>query len=392
MNRNVFISINPEMLKWARIADNMDIEYIARKYNKKNSKKAIEFITDLEKGTIKPTLSQMVKLAKIYRRSVSIFYLSQPPKVEFTTIEFRRLYKDKNKTLHPVSMYLIREVQNNISIVKEIDEEEGFNRNADIISNMKIDTDIDIHPLAKNIRELLKITIEHQIKCSNEYDALKLWRSAIENLEIFVFIVGNRPKSGIPLTEFRACAIYDKKYPVIVLNSKDSIRAKIFSLLHEFCHLLLKKSDIYEEEEKETDKIEQFCNKLASEILLPQSIVLKEYESLKQNFSLKDIINKLSIKYKISEEFVLNQINKYFIVSDYNQVKDEIRKNYEKASKVKKYYNVTPAKKCISSKGNAFVSTILKAFEKNMITSLDASKYLGLKNNHLKELAKYVHD
>ncbi len=61
--------------------------------------------------------------------------------------------------------------------------------------------------------------------------------------------------------------------PVIVLNVKDHPNARIFSLLHEFCHLILANGETPDVHDKlmepQNHLIEIFCNAVAGETLVP---------------------------------------------------------------------------------------------------------------------------
>ena len=49
---------------------------------------------------------------------------------------------------------------------------------------------------------------------------------------------------GIDVDEMRGFALSDHPLPVIVVNKKDSVRGRIFSMLHELAHILLGDSSI----------------------------------------------------------------------------------------------------------------------------------------------------
>jgi len=70
---------------------------------------------------------------------------------------------------------------------------------------------------------------------SNLYNIL---RQKIESFNIFVF------QTSMQIEDVRGVTLFDKLPVVIVINSKDSPEAKIFSLLHEYGHVLLKKDGI----------------------------------------------------------------------------------------------------------------------------------------------------
>ena len=60
------------------------------------------------------------------------------------------------------------------------------------------------------------------------------WRRAIEGTGVLVF-----QAVGVGVREMRGFSIAEETLPVIAVNRKDRVHGRIFSLLHEFIHLLL---------------------------------------------------------------------------------------------------------------------------------------------------------
>jgi Zn-dependent peptidase ImmA (M78 family) len=83
-------------------------------------------------------------------------------------------------------------------------------------------------------------------------------------------IVGSNTHKPLDTNEFRGFAIYDKFAPLIFINSKDTVSAQTFTLIHEFVHLIIGESGVSLLDLNHTDnEIELFCNELTAEILVP---------------------------------------------------------------------------------------------------------------------------
>ena len=86
-------------------------------------------------------------------------------------------------------------------------------------------------------------------------------------------------KSGLqdsfPTEDCRAFSLTDKQPFVILINNKDTEGGKNFSLMHEFAHVLLRKSgicnDFRDSNTNHVDPIEIFCNQFADSFLVPDS-------------------------------------------------------------------------------------------------------------------------
>ena len=58
-------------------------------------------------------------------------------------------------------------------------------------------------------------------------------------------IVGSNTHRKLEIKEFRGFMLYDDLAPLIFINSSDSQAGKMFSLIHEYIHLLFKEDDVF---------------------------------------------------------------------------------------------------------------------------------------------------
>jgi Zn-dependent peptidase ImmA (M78 family) len=77
----------------------------------------------------------------------------------------------------------------------------------------------------------------------------------------------------------RVFSKYFDVVPIIVVNGGDAPRARLFSLLNEYAHLLLHTSGLCDVRSDATTtaadrKVEARCNKIAAEILMPEAAVM----------------------------------------------------------------------------------------------------------------------
>jgi Zn-dependent peptidase ImmA (M78 family) len=97
--------------------------------------------------------------------------------------------------------------------------------------------------------------------------------------------------------EFRAFVLIDDIVPLIFINSKDSKTAKIFSLIHEFIHILLGNNEILNVSPDVDVKDERWINTVTINVLMPKERVLK---IVNWNDSPEDNVRKLSRKFHTS--------------------------------------------------------------------------------------------
>jgi Zn-dependent peptidase ImmA (M78 family) len=94
-------------------------------------------------------------------------------------------------------------------------------------------------------------------------------RGKIERAGVFVLLLGNLGShhTNVPVEIFRGFAMSDGIAPLIVINDQDSRAAWSFTALHELVHLWLGNTGVSAPEG--TSRLEQYCNDVAGEILLP---------------------------------------------------------------------------------------------------------------------------
>ncbi len=239
--------INLEMLKWARTYSGLTIEIVAKKL-----KKRPEDIKMWESGAKKLTFKQLLKIAEIYKRPVALFYLKEPPKGFKPLNDYRKISNTESSNISPQLNYEIRKAYYRRQVALELFEELEEYRQTDL-RNIRITDNAEM--VGKDIRSLLSIESTQQIKWKDDNQAFNGWRKAIESLGVLVF-----QAEGIDVSEMRGFAISDRPLPVIVVNKKDTYKGRIFSLMHEFAHILLGDSSISNEElSSDQEKLKYFA-------------------------------------------------------------------------------------------------------------------------------------
>lgn len=95
-------------------------------------------------------------------------------------------------------------------------------------------------------------------------------------------VVGNDNTRPLSVKEFQGFAITDLIAPLVFINNNDTDAPKVFTLVHELAHIWIGKSAISNPEEVLTDDaipiIETFCNKVATEALVPKDEFLSNWK------------------------------------------------------------------------------------------------------------------
>lgn len=387
MGKSFEVDANPAAIRYAR----EEIGYTIEEIVKKAKIGSVERYKKIESGDIKPTFSEIKRLSECLKRPIAFFFLPEIPKEEKLFVDFRSFVKAMPTPQKKVNK-VINEIKKYYMVIKDLSEE------LEEIKFFKIPQyTLNENPkeVARIERERLGINIEIQKKWKNAYEAFDGWRDRIENENIFVFLYSAELKEG------RGLSICNEPPFIIAINSKDNILARIFTLFHEYAHILLRKSYIDVEElevEDEKSEVEGWVNIFTSEFLLPEDILKNDeiFEILiKEDLnsdSFWDNLTKLSKRYKLSRKALLTKFKKMGIFSEekYRNALAILEKREKISEKEKGWRPLTQSEKCLKLRGKNYVSLILKSLNKKIINTYDALEYLSIKHENLSDLYNLI--
>lgn len=292
---SVSIKVNPTILNW--------LMQEAQQGNVGSS--IIDLIKEWISGEKEPTFSQIEKVSKKINIPFGYFFLEKPPLEKCKIVDFRTV---DSISIHNPSRDLIDTVDLMSGIqewMAEYNKENGAS-GYNFVGSIK--TTDSVIPAAKTIREDLNLSLNWFEDFRNAREAFNSLRNTIADIGVIVMmngIVGNNTHRTLNVSEFRAFALTDPYAPLIFINSRDADNGKLFSLLHELVHVWIGKDNFYNDVygvSQKVSKEEQFCNAVATEILVPDSIFIDEWSN--QTGSNESIIYELEKKF-ICSRFTL---------------------------------------------------------------------------------------
>ena len=374
MARPETIEVNPTVLGWLRESSGWSITEIAERL-----KTSPQVISELESGGRAPTIPQLRKMSSSYKCSLAAFLLPEPqpekplPR-DYRFLQGRRGVFDK-KTLLAIhdSRYLQeigRELSSNIDSRAELDI-------------ARTDTDQDPALVAAEHRILLGLSWDGQLEFDNARKMLNYLRDRLGDAGVLVF------QLSFPIEDARGFALADEDDtpPVIVLNSKDAPEARLFTIMHEFGHVLLGESVIDMPGELGTSRndIEEWCDEFASAFLLPEEQFKNALSSVARG-RLTDtaVLGKFSRKFNISKAFLLRKMLGLDLItqSDFHATLNRYDPGKRRSAKPAKGAP-PPDRRCMSRVGRRFASLIAANLNQDFITYADALKYLSIKSKSL---------
>lgn len=380
------IPINAALLRWARETAGYSLQEAAERAKitaprrKKNSPSlsAADRLASWENGEEKPTLAQLVKLAKAYRRPLITFFLARPPMRTNSMADFRAI---SGSPKHPTVEFAAfqRKLNNLHEELKQIVIEEG-NPPLSYVGSQT--PEIGVKEMAGILRNSLGI--EEDIKFSRPEDYFAYLRDKAHNIGIYVLLMGDLGawQSQISPDEFRGIAIADKYAPLVVINKYDAKAAMLFTFIHELTHIWLGFSGISNNDVfglASTQKIEVFCNAVAAEFLVPEDILRLRWPSCPENT--ENEIRCLAKIFWVSEAVVARRLKDLGMLShsEYERLFAIYQARW-KNLKEKKSGGRGPDQNVLSRYwlGDKILSTFRNATANGQLTLLEAARALNL--------------
>lgn len=310
--------VNPNILRWARERAGYTIDEIAEAFKKDPAE-----IASWEVGESVPTYNQLERLAyTFYKRPIALFFFPAPPDEPSPDEAFRTLPDFEIRKLQPDTRHALREAQAMQIALRELtDGQNPASRR--IFDDIELLPTADITHSAKTVRDYLGIPFSEQISWIRIEDALRQWRTAVQDVGIFVFkrSFKQRDVSGFCLT--------DREFPLIYLNNSTAKTRQIFSIFHELAHILLNTSGVTKTDDSfirilDSDEraIEVFCNRFAAEFLVPQEEFERVFDPA---LPVEVTCSSLSAHFSVSREVILRKL------LDLGQISD---KDYESMTAV----------------------------------------------------------
>jgi Zn-dependent peptidase ImmA (M78 family)/DNA-binding XRE family transcriptional regulator len=380
--------ITPNVLKWARESARMTEEIAAAKVSV-----SIDKLIEWEGGTDQPTIRQAQTLAKAYKRPFALFFLPEIPR-DFTPLQDFR--KKGSKLLSTASIFIIREIQQKQTWISEINEDNN-ERKLPFVGKFSIKD--DPAQVANNILDTLRIT-PALYKTDNP---IKEWIDSAESNGIFVSrtsFIHSRLK--LDSEEIQGFAIADPFAPFIFINSDDWNAPQLFTLVHEIAHIWIAETGISNDIEPEIfnkeifHPVELFCNEVAANALMPQSILVNIDQPTFENS--KEVFKSAKVFGVSSFAFLVRALNLNLISQrEYQKLKREaemefsafLRREAEKKARLKEkekpggpnYFLLQ-----LNRNSRLFTQTVLDAFRGGFIEPTQASNLLNVQVNKFQKL------
>ncbi len=253
--------INKAMLTWARERSGYALPEFARKLNVTEQK-----VSEWEAGEREITFVQAMAFADKAHVPFGFLFLSQPPVENLPIPDLRTV--DSAELKRP-SAELIDLLKNMLECQ---DWYRDYARNQllqpiAVVGSFRLEH--GVAAVVADMRNKLKIPPHPKRGSWADY-----YRDLVQRIEALGILVMRQSSLGhhsrpFSVEEFRGFAMCDEYAPIIFVNHADAPGARLFTLIHELCHIWIGQTGLSDGEANTHRAEERFCNAVAAELLVP---------------------------------------------------------------------------------------------------------------------------
>lgn len=317
MGKQVIDFVNPSNLIWCRKKAGFDIPAV---YKRACWTVATGKIESWENGSDFPTISELKKLGKVYKKAWTLFLLKE----NLSDLGFM-VMKDYRGSIDVANEKERREL---IAFANEIESRQNtmleFSDVLDIKPNTLFGSLIDVRDseiVVQTICKHIKIDFEEFWRQQTRRKALNFLQESLGRHNILVSFSSLNPKKQVSINTMRGMLLRSVSVPIIGINSAEkSIGAQIFTIFHELAHLLVEpvnEGEVYIEkinfrDTKTKSPKEKLCDQVAASILVPTSVL----KTLEGKIITANVVEEYCKRLKINVEPFLYRASQYGLLDE----------------------------------------------------------------------------
>lgn len=256
------------MYLWAIARAGYSVDVYLSKYN---------LVREWIEGEKCPTVRQLEWFANSVHVPYGYLFLDTPPQEVMPIPLFRGTSNASKLDLNiyeTVQTMLYRQ-----EWAEEYIKEQLGGQELSFIKSMSVDSGVG--SVVAAIRGLLDLPQDWAFSEKTSASAVNRVAQRMEELGIitsFNGIVGNSTRRKLSVEGCRGFALVSTFAPIIFINNGDAKSAQLFTLIHEFTHLLLGVSAGFGGIEDMADRVEVFCDNVAASFLVPKTLFISQWE------------------------------------------------------------------------------------------------------------------
>ncbi|MFM5335796.1 ImmA/IrrE family metallo-endopeptidase [Aeromonas enteropelogenes] len=274
-------NINTEMLVWARERSGFSVSEFAKKCGVPE-----ERLQEWEMGKHPMTFNQAMTFAEKAHIPFGYLFLQQPPVDELPipdlrTVDGKGVGRPSAALVEIIKLMQLRQEWYRDHMMQQLVEPNP------ILG--RFGPNSAVQAIVQDMRGKLGVP-EHPTRGTWEH----YYRDLVQRIEACGILVMRQGDLGhftrpLSVDEFRGFAMVDSYAPLLFVNDADAPGARLFTLIHELCHLWIGQSGISDGGVSNHRQEETLCNAVAAEFLVPASefrqLWRHEYEDWQENLA-----------------------------------------------------------------------------------------------------------
>ena len=379
------LPVNPEVLVWAREERGLSIEEAAEllKFN-------LDDLIAYESGDKKPSITRVRKMGQKYQFPDATLMMPEPlprlPKPK----DFRTIGGVKGR----LSVETLASIDQARFYLSEISDVLEYNPDLySVPSLLATSPEDDVENIAERERGRIGVSPDDQLSWKDYDEAFNQWRYALESHGILIYLM------KMPVEDCKGITILDEpepRLPAIIVNDRDySIQTKIFTIWHEYAHLLLRQPGI--SDQNASNNVESYCNRFSASFLMPDaclSAIGIDLTGSQRDWGYEEIAAR-SRRLKVSQSSLAIRLEYKNLAPDGFATKwisrwrnDEFRElePVPIGEEEKREFKIPYAFLKFKELGSAHTGVVFDAIRDGTIESQDAVEMLGAGEKHLDAL------
>jgi Zn-dependent peptidase ImmA (M78 family) len=293
------VTVKPELLRWACERAGFDTEEVAQR---------IPQFPAWERGEARPTLKQIENFAKAMHAPVGCLFLPEPPVERVPIPDFRTIADELIEHPSPDLLDTIYLCQQRQEWYRDYARSIGETP-LEFVGSVSLNS--EVVTTAASIRHQLGFELAERWQMPAWADALRRFIEQADELGVLVMVngvVGSNNRRKLDPEEFRGFALADNLAPLVFINGADTKAGQMFTLAHELAHIWVGQTGLSDvgPASAPDDRVEQWCNRVAAEILVPLAVVRDEYRS---EADLRSEYERLAKRFKVSTLVILRRLH-----------------------------------------------------------------------------------
>ena len=334
------------------------------------------------------TRVQLDSVSKALRRPGSIFFLPQPPRRSSVPADLRTAKGRGTRQLEPGELRQLRRARRVQRIIRWI-QSETTDTTVDLPS---VQVNADPAQTGQTLRAWSHVNVQDQLRWRNPKNAFDTMRSAFEEQGVVVLQL-QLGKRGI-----RGFSLLDDRVPLIAVTTAENLQARLFTLFHEFAHIASRSesSCLPISVASKTASTERWCDEVASAALLPradlQDVAHRVRVSPRAPVDDVDWVRRVAGRFSVSLRATAVAMIRAGMLEpgSYNDIELAAPVSDAERGFAPGQGGQRAPERRLGEFGRWSSRLILRSLNDNLITEVDARRYLRLDGDEIGDLADAV--